>query len=555
MRIQNILLVVTLSLSMVCYINIGEVRSTSKLEGQNVTESVDLAYSTYLGGIGDENYAAIAIDSSGNIILAGTTASYNFPTLNAFDSTFNGDHDVFISKFTADGRTLLYSTFLGSNGWDACFTLILDANDNIIISGTTTSDNFPLKNAYLSNKSTSERDVFVTKLSADGQTLLFSTYFGSGSEYILTDVCLDDLNNIIIAGSTDSSVIPTTNGYQTENNGAIDGFIGKLSADGQNLLFFTYLGGQGNEEIRRIDVDTNDNIFFCGYTSSVDFPVKNALQSNKSQSSWNIFLGCLNSDGQSLLFSTYFGGCRQYALIDLVLDKSGNIVIIGETDSNNYSIANAYQTDYGGGSSDAFIAKLSPDGLQIIFSTYLGGNAADSAIGVAIDTYNNIILTGSSISSNFPIINEYQTKNNNWDAFISAFSPNGQILFFSTSLGGSRSDYGYELILDADANIIFLGHGDSTDFPTVNPYQSSKGGGWSDFYLCILTINLPNLSQTSTQTLTSTQTSTQTNSCTSEITTEEGDTPGFSFLVSFMLIIFLIFKKTKKREIREILVN
>ena len=450
-----------------------------------------LVFSTYIGGSGADGAGGMALDSDGNIVITTFVDSRNFPMKNAYQPTSAGGVDLVVFKFSPDGKELLFSTYFGGSGDDYSYTPVLDSSDNIFITGSTSSTDFPISdNAFQPNKSTNTYDIFVIKLSADGQSLLYSTFLGGGSDkYLAPIIIMDSSENLIVSGSTLSSNFPTKEAFQEVKGASSDAFITKLSADGKTLLYSTYFGGNGNEQIRALSLDSSDNIIFCGFTSSTDFPTLNAIQSTKSSDKYDTFIAKLSNDGKSLVFSTLFGGCRDYALNNLILDQDDNILVVGETTSSEFLTVNAQQQDYGGGSSDAFLSKLTADGETLIFSTYIGGSSDDNSFSIVLDTNDDIILSGSTSSSDFPLVRSYQESDRGWDGFLTKFSSDGRKMLFSTYLAGSGSDFCVDVAYNTmDDTVIISGHTSSWDFPIKNAYQDSYAGGGFDSFICEILI-------------------------------------------------------------------
>ncbi|MFX0093107.1 MAG: SBBP repeat-containing protein, partial [Candidatus Hodarchaeota archaeon] len=364
----------------------------------------------------------------------------------------------------------------------------IDSQGNMIAVGVSSSTDFPLKNALKENRSLYEREVFAFKLSSDGSTVIFSTYLGRASDYYSIDVTTDSNDNIIITGSTTASDFLIKDAYQENNSGGTDAFLTKITPDGQNVIFSTYFGGVDDDQIKRVTTDGNDDIIVIGVTSSEEqFPIKNALRSNKSTTEWDVFLSKFSSDGQELIFSSFYGGTRPWGPATVICDSNNNIIAAGETNSQEFPVVNAFQDQYGGGELDSFLSKFSPDGQEISFSTFIGGSGSEGPIGITIDSNNNIFLVGATGSHNFPVKNAFQAINKGWwNGYLLKISNDGQDLLFSSYYGGSGSDYSTSIALIPGTTNSFLlgGHGNSKDLTLVNPYQDFYGGGDFDFFLC-----------------------------------------------------------------------
>ncbi|MFX0092147.1 MAG: SBBP repeat-containing protein [Candidatus Hodarchaeota archaeon] len=249
------------------------------------------------------------------------------------------------------------------------------------------------------------------------------------------------------------------------------------------LIFSTYLGGSVLDAGEAIVVDTYGNSYIVGTTESSNFPLQNAYQNTFGGGNQDVFVTKLDSTGSNLVFSTYLGGNAQDTGTDIALDSLGYIYITGETRSSDFPTNQAYQSTLGSFySSDAFIARLDPTGTNLVFSTYLGGNEDDTAWGIAVDSVGNSYITGTTGSTNFPTLNAYQSTHGMVeDAFVTKLNSFGNGLIFSTYLGGNWSDYGYGIALDAANNIYVCGETSSTSFPTFNAYQSVYGGNIDAF--------------------------------------------------------------------------
>jgi len=373
---------------------------------------------------------------------------------------------------------LSYSTYLGGNGNDTAYGIAVDESGNIYVAGDTWSSNFPTQNAIQQGHGGGYTDAFITKFSADGSHILFSTYLGGNGIDTAYAIVVDESGNIYVAGETWSSNFPTQNAIQKSYGGVEDAFIAKLSADGSSLVFSTYLGGNNGDGATAIAVDGVGNIYVGGYTSSIDFPTQNAIQ--KSLGGWimDAFIVKLSGDGSFLLFSTYLGGSLYDEANAIAVDKVGNVYVAGWTTSYDFPTKNFFQESLAGWE-DVFIAKLSGDGSNLIFSTYLGGGNIDYANALAVDEAGNMYVAGRTYSSNFPITENAFQKNfggNTDDAFVTKFSGQNFNLIFSTFLGGNSPDEASSIGIDVDGNIYVAGWTDSYNFSTKNAFQENKGG-------------------------------------------------------------------------------
>lgn len=255
------------------------------------------------------------------------------------------------------------------------------------------------------------------------------------------------------------------------------------------LVYSTYLGGSMGDEGQGIAVDGTGNAYVTGYTKSTNFPTLNPFQPAYGGGSDDAFVAKLNPAGNALVYCTYLGGSLGDNLAhfgnngnSIAVDGAGNAYVTGTTKSPNFPTVNAYQATFGGGSQDAFVAKLSPAGNALLYSTYLGGGLSDIGIGIAVDNTGKAYVAGKTESTNFPIMNAYQaTLGGNSDAFVVKFNGAGNALVYSTYLGGFGADEGNGIAVDSAGNAFVAGNTFSPNFPINNPYQSTYGGGWDAF--------------------------------------------------------------------------
>jgi hypothetical protein len=456
-----------------------------------------LSYSTYLGGNNTDEGIGIALDVAGNMYMTGTTASTNFPTTRgAFQrrATNANTFDAYVAKLSADGRTLIYATYLGGKNFERAFGIGVDAAGNAAIAGITHSTNFPTKNAFQSASADPSLlgDVFVSVLNANGTALLYSTYLSGSARDEAGGLALDPAGSIYITGETRSTNFPTANAFQPNyGGGSSDAFVAKIDpskSGAASLVYSTYLDGSGWAVGWAIDVDAQGNAYVAGGTGSADFPTLNGLQP-PAPGTINAFVTKLNPAGSALIWSTLLGGSDDDRATGIAVDSQGSAYVTGRTWSTDFPTLNAFQPVGGGGNSDAFVSKLSFDGatLSLAYSTYLGGSGGENYIsheqaGIAVDGLGNAYVTGATSSIDFPTQNPFQASyGGQWDAFVAKVSPDGSELLFSTYLGGSLFDQGMGLTLDSLGNAYVAGETRSDNFPLANPFQSVRKGSTDIF--------------------------------------------------------------------------
>ncbi len=317
-----------------------------------------LAYSTYLGGSGYDIGRSIAVDALGNAFVTGGTQSTSFPTANAFRATLAGGLDGFLTGFTPDGGSLIFSTYLGGSGEDEARDVALDIYGNVYTTGYTKSSNFPTKNAYDTSLSGSV-DAFVTKLPSSGSSPIYSTYLGGSTSDSAMGIVVDEEGSAYVAGFTYSIDFPTLNAYDNLKGVSSDVFVTKITASGSGLAYSTFVGGNGYEIARGIAVDGYRSLYVTGYTQSSDFPTQSAYDDTYGGGGMRDgFVLKLVPAGNDLVYSTYLGGSGDDDAYSVAVDASGNAYISGMTTSSNFPTANAYDNALGG-AYDGFVTKLS----------------------------------------------------------------------------------------------------------------------------------------------------------------------------------------------------
>ena len=450
-----------------------------------------LIYSTYVGSDDHDWGHSIAVDSSGNAYVTGETDSLNFPTASAYDDSYNGGfYDCFVFKLNATGTGILYSTYVGGNGTDYGSSIVVDSFGSAYVTGTTNSLNFPTVNAY-DDSYNGFTDGFVFKLNATGNGLLYSTYIGGNSSEYGVGIAIDTSGRAYVTGYTQSMYFPTVSAYDVSLNGHFDCFVLKLNSDGDQLLYSTYVGGAEYDKGYFISVDANYSAYVTGVTDSSDFPVVNAYDDSNNGGD-DCFVFKLDASGNSLLYSTFVGGTVFDTGTSIALDQSFNAYVTGRTGSTNFPTANAYDDSHNG-NMDCFVFKLNTTGNGLLYSTFVGGSvgtdapsvsysAWDAGNSIAVDTIGNAFVTGYTQSIDFPTVNAYDsTFNGRVDCFVFKLNTEGNVLLYSTYVGGSYSDYGNEITIDSEGKVYVVGMTRSSDFPTVNAYDDSYNGDFDSF--------------------------------------------------------------------------
>jgi hypothetical protein len=431
-----------------------------------------LVYTTFIGGSGDDLGASVAADSKGGAYVAGITSSIDFPTtLGVVQPT--------------------------SFGGSTCGT----AGNAVCLDG------------------------IVFKLDPTG-ALVYATYLGGSNDDEAFGIAVDTLGNAYVAGDTFSTNFPThiplfpLLNHGALANGSDDAFVSKLNPTATAFVYSTYLGGSFSDFANGITVDGSGNAYITGETRSTDFPAtpgsfqpKCGTDQNCNAAGGSVFSDAfvtkINAGGTLVGYATYLGGSSDDTGIAIAVDSSGNAYVTGETTHTNTSVptgdfwttTGAFQTIYGNGSaaagSNAFVTKLNAAGSGLVYSTYLGGSTADVAVGISLDPSNNAYVTGTTLSTNFPLAHPFQNAlNGGSDAFVTEVDPTGTGLVYSSYLGGNGDEnydkttasfFGGGIVVDPSGFALLTGSTTSTlDLAFAGTIQPSYGGGTFDAFYALV---------------------------------------------------------------------
>jgi hypothetical protein len=379
-----------------------------------------LDYATFLGGSGGDAGYAIAVDGTGNAYVAGTTQSADFPaTPGAFDTSLGGSSDCFAAKLNPSGSLLAYATFLGGSADEGGSGIAIDGAGSAYVAGTTRSADFPATPGAVdpSYNGGSYGDAFVAHLGPSGGALAYATFLGGSNDDYGNAIALDTNGNAYVTGRTYSSDFPTTPGaFDTSYDRHYDTFVVKLNPAGDELAYATFLGAASDDEGWGIAVDRNGNAFVAGWTGSRQFPTTQGSFSTSHHGSYDVFVVKITQDGSALAYGTFVGGLRNDQAYAIAVDSAGSAYVTGGTVSEDFpTTPDAFDRAYGGGScwpppftsfcTDAFVLRLSADGSNLVFGSYLGGSgdgSFDLGEGIAVDGVGRPYLTGYASSGDFP---------------------------------------------------------------------------------------------------------------------------------------------------------
>ncbi len=446
--------------------------------------SLDLSYSTRLGGAANDFAIAIAVDEAGNAYVTGQTVSADFPAMpGTYDTEHSGGADAFVAKVDPSGE-LEYATLLGGSRSEAGLAIAVDGEGQAYVSGGTASADFPTTSNAFDTTHSGYEDVWVAKLDRTGSNLLYSTFLG-GSE-IAGDfgaaITVDRAGHAVVSGGTGSPNFPTTPGaYDTTHNGrptVLDVFVAKLDSDGSRLVYSTFVGGICFEAATDIALDPSGNAYVTGSTSSPAFPADRGGRAPRPKAAEDVFVMKLNRAGSKLGYSTTFGGDALDRAQGIALDDGGSAYLTGWTESADFpTTKGAFERRFHGGE-DAFVARLDRRGSELVYSTYLGGGGLDRGRGIAVDREGSAYVAGAAGSTDFPVTKPGPGLGGGEDPFVAKLDPRGRALEYATFLGGSARDFARAVAVDRRGSAYVTGRTDSSDFPTSGggPGTSPSGG-------------------------------------------------------------------------------
>lgn len=469
-----------------------------------------LSFATYLGGSLGEASGKIAVDTSGNIYLTGSTFSTNFPHQGQLPPSVHSAYNFFITKLNPQGNSIVFSTFFGGGGSgavpessDVIRGIAVDSSSNIYLTGSTSSLDFPTTTGAFqvthgpnADGVSFSDDAFITKLNSHGNGFIYSTFIGGSSSDSAGGIAVDADGNAYVAGSSFSLDFPTTVGaFQTVSHRNDDAFVLKLNPEGSALLYSTFLGGEDMDSASKIAIDDVGNAYVGGGTRSLDFPVTYAVTPRLRYID-DAFVAKLSPNGSELIYSVCLGSSGEDTLRGLAIDAWGNAFITGITDGNLnprygqrlFPMRNAIQS-VSGGDWEGFVTKINAAGTDLIYSTYLGGSWMDYCEDIAVDPMGNAYVAGYTLSRDFetkhPLQDTCACSGDDGDGFLVRLAPDGQQYGFATFIGGSSDDSATSVAVDRFGSAYVLGWTRSTQFPTQDPLQQSNHGSYDLFILKI----------------------------------------------------------------------
>ena len=447
-----------------------------------------LSYSTYLGGAQVDDARAIAVDAQGSAYIIGSSTSPDYPGTTR-GQTF-GSQDIVVAKLNPTGSAIVWATYLGGSSVDVGLAIAVDGQGNVYGGGSTASTNFPVSDTAAQRVlagGSAVTDGVVFRLNANGSSLAWSTYLGGAQSDVVRGLAIDSAGNVYVTGRTDSTDFVNTNRENLPPRGGGDAFVTKLNAAGSAVEYSLLLGGFALDQGNGIAVDGAGAAYVVGESRSDNFPTtEGALQVTRRGAS-DAFLAKIRADGSGLVYSTYFGGEAQETGNAVAVDTMGNAFITGQTYSAEMPVTfNAYQRA-AALTPDAFVAKISPQGSNIFYSTYLGGDGDDIGLSIAVNRIGEAYVAGQTNSVNFPFRNDGPLLSvplaGGFDGFLTKLNFGGSLVAFSTHVGGTGTDSLNGIALDNAGRIWGAGSTDSTNLPTTPGVLAAKLNGASDGFV------------------------------------------------------------------------
>jgi hypothetical protein len=447
-----------------------------------------ISFSTYFGVEGRDRLDDVAIDSEGNVLIAGGAAAGRFPIASLRTRAVPEDDDPFIAKLAPDG-TPIWLTFLGGSGRDVASDVAAGPGNDVFVAGWTQSTDFPATPGAFDTtpgltSGFNEGDGFVARLSPDGDDLRYATYLGGSYREQPHALDVDAAGRAHVGGQTESSDFPVTTGGQGHARAdSPDGFIVRLSPTGHALEMSRLIAGNNADIVRGISVDSVGDINLSGGTTSDVFPIVNALRGTKfgpgdaqGEFGWDGFVMRLTAGGE-LRFSTYIGGLGEDYVLDLAVGPDGTLYVAGETNSDNFTGTTGPRPSAGSDGFDMIVVRLEDNGMRTMNGRYVGGRGFDSALDLAVDRHGLVWLAGMTTSADFPTTGSFPTSpRGGIDIAVAQLSADLWEVHLSGALGGSQIESAYGVAIDRQGGAWLVGDTSSNNYPVVNPIQAAKKG-------------------------------------------------------------------------------
>lgn len=467
-----------------------------------------LTYGSFLGGSIWDRALAVVDAGDGQVVMAGFTTSAGFPTTpGAFQQNLLGSSDAFICKLDLQSGTLVYSTLLGGSDagflvQEACTALAMAPDGSVYVTGTSNCFDFPTTTGAFKETNSGGTDAFAAKLGPNG-ALQWSTILGGGKNDVAASIALAN-DGVVVVGNTTSDggggtlLYPTTPGAWDETFSSIfltnDGFVTKVALDGASLVWSTLLGGVLRDEPTGVAVESTGDVYVTGFTGSVDFPVTagafDESFNGPSASETDAFVTRLSAAGDALVWSSFLGGAEIVEPNAIALDTAGAPTVVGFTRGADLPTTTGVLAEtFNGGLTDGFVARFLPDGSDLDWLTYLGGDGLDEPTAVAVDGFGVVTVGGYTESRDFPVsLGAYDSIVGAGDAFVVRLRSAGDAIVHSTLFGGANDEEALGLALDEHGAAIIVGQTDSADMAVTSGAVDSFYNAAGDAFIARLEI-------------------------------------------------------------------
>lgn len=406
-----------------------------------------LTWCTYIGGSSGDGGKAIAVDSSGRAYVAGYSYSTDFPTASAYQGSKGGSgtttRDAVVFKLNASGSSLLYSTYLGgtTTAHDSAHGIAVDNNGIAWVAGKAASTDFPTTAGVYDTSWNGGTDFFVAKLDtaqSGSSSLSWSTYVGGTNpdemDWLKGGMAVDGSGNVYVTGEAKAGFPTTVGAYDTSYNdtgSSWDVVVFKLNSSGTSLVYSTYLGGTAIDVPFGLTLDSSNQAWVTGYTSSSGFPTTvGAYDRTRKASAYSAFVAALNADGTGLVFGTFLEGASGYYDYgyDIAIDSTGRIHVAGSTapatgSSAFPTTADAYDRTTNG-SDDWFYTRFNAAGSSLVYSSVFGTSGQDTCKAMAIDATGDIVYLAGSMASGFTTQSAYRSSGTSYEGLVIKIGPN-----------------------------------------------------------------------------------------------------------------------------------
>jgi hypothetical protein len=465
-----------------------------------------LVYCSYLGGSGSDQINAVQVDSQGHLYVAGSTTTGDLLATNgAYSTTFSSLTSIFVAIIDitpGSGYPMLYFTYIGGGGVDIPLSMAVDGEENVYLTGTTTSTSFPMTvNAVQTTGAGSVVAAFVLELNpfglSGGVSLVYSTFLGGTTgDTSGNGIAVDRRGLIYVIGSTKATDFPLTDSaYMSVTWGPQDAFLCQIDPNAGALDYSTYLGGELADQGRSIAVAPNGLVYFAVTTESTEFPMAGYAYNYNLTAPFGIVLGVMDmtqTGAASLVYATYFGGSDIQEVRGIAFDSAGRLLVTGYTLATDFPVTPDAVQPKPGGNGDAFVSVVNPMDWShfLVYSTYLGGSQGEVAYGIAGDSAGYIYVTGYTLSPDFPTTADAIEPQ--WgggiDLFLTKLKPGipGPGGLQSSTYIGQRGVYSpTALTLGRDGTIYLVGWG-GVGLPSTADALQGYGGGLSDGFVMVL---------------------------------------------------------------------